>query len=673
MADDTRVTHPRPGLARAFVLVLALCCALPAAASASQIIVRRDAGLSAGQRSDLREGAGVKLERMLTLPDSELVTVPDADERRALAMLNADPDVQYAAPNVPFQVAAVSFPPSDQLLRYQWDLEQNSSTIGWVPQRDDADIDIAAAWDTDASQGDGVDVAVVDQMIHTTHPDLEGQIDTARAKDVLAHPGCSAAEPIVDHGTHVAGTIAAARNNANNGINSGITGIAPGARVVPVRAFDNCGASTLDEILAAFRYAGEQQIPVVVAAFASDPLNPPDSTVSIAFARLFQEFNRTLFVVAAGNEGMDTSEAPVYPCDTHTLEGSDEVPNLICVGMTDRNDAPDCQSNVGSSVDVYAPGRFLLSTVRTSRGFYGWDNMSGTSMSAAVVAGVAALALSAHPDEPGGLLRLRLLAQANLDYPLGVDAGRINAARALGVELDDDDHGGPGGAWKTCDQDHDGFADANDKCPLAAGSFDGCPDTDGDGVHDGTDNCPTVANDQADLDGDGIGDACDNDVDGDTLAGTDDRCPRIAALTADGCPTRDDDDDGGGGGGGQVITPPVLTPIATPIAGAPAPPPVVPLRFLALSAKVKCTPKKHCKSSATVTVKLSRSAKVTLKVELRNGKKYKRISTRTVTVGTLAKNVTFKGRRGRSLAKGSYRVTVTISGGPQAVRRFRVR
>src|SRR3954466_6463695 len=83
-ADNTRVTHSRPALAWAAVLIWTLCCVLPASAGAAEIIVRRDPGLSAGQRADVRADAGVKLERTLALPNSELVSVPDARAEAAL-------------------------------------------------------------------------------------------------------------------------------------------------------------------------------------------------------------------------------------------------------------------------------------------------------------------------------------------------------------------------------------------------------------------------------------------------------------------------------------------------------------------------------------------------------------------------------------------------------------
>src|SRR3954451_6618445 len=105
-ADDTRVMPSRRANACAVVLFWALCCVLPASSDAAELILRRGPGLSAGQRADLRARAGVTHKRTLTVRDAELVTVPDASARRALAALNADPRVIYAAPNAGLRLAA---------------------------------------------------------------------------------------------------------------------------------------------------------------------------------------------------------------------------------------------------------------------------------------------------------------------------------------------------------------------------------------------------------------------------------------------------------------------------------------------------------------------------------------------------------------------------------------
>jgi hypothetical protein len=252
--------------------------------------------------------------------------------------------------------------------------------------------------------------------------------------------------------------------------------------------------------------------------------------------------------------------------------------------------------------------------------------------------------------------------------------GRLNAARAVGLRLGLTMNG-DSAAWQTCDRDHDKVVDAADQCPDQPGTINGCPDVDGDLVRDRDDNCPTVANaDQADADGDGIGDRCDTtprgpDTDGDAKAALDDRCPDVPSLAADGCPVTIPNPPGDGG---PRVTPPVATP-------TPVPPPPAVTRILDLDVRVtppKC-PKGHpqCKKAAKVTVKLSRRAKVALKLELRVKKQgrwvWTRVTSKSVTATASGRSLTIRGKSGRSLAKGPYRVTASISTSKTALN-FRV-
>lgn len=260
--------------------------------------------------------------------------------------------------------------------------------------------------------------------------------------------------------------------------------------------------------------------------------------------------------------------------------------------------------------------------------------------------------------------------------------GRLNAGRAVGYSGELGDGGpGPSAEWKTCDGDHDGWNDLEDHCRDQPGQLHGCPDVDRDGVRDSEDNCPVAANAaQTDADSDGLGDPCDpmprgEDADGDSKGALDDRCPDVAGFTSDGCPPIQAPP---GGGDDQPPKPPSPTPTPTPI---PTPPTTAATRILDLAAVVtpsRC-PRGHprCKKAAKVTVKLSRRATVALKLEMRVKVRgrwiWKRVTTKSVTATASGRSLTIRGKSGRSLAKGPYRVTATVAGAAKTKTAFSFR
>jgi subtilisin family serine protease len=655
MADDTRVTQSRVGFACAVALLCVIGCSLPAAAGATELIVRRDAGLSAAERAAVRADAGVKVKQSLSLPDTEVVTVPQARAAEALDALNADPDVRYALPNSLLRVAG-------DLTGSQWALDNPGEIFGAVA---DADIDAPDAWQV--MEGQDVTVAVVDQTVFANHPDFGDRVEDP-VEFPLTGSTCTSGVPSgsTDHGTAVAGVIAA--DGRDRG---GTAGVAPLANIVPVRAINNCGEAKLAWVLEGLDQ-GADRAQIVSASFGSDP-NAVNPDMNQAFLDVFDAHPDTLFVVAAGNEGdnVDDPAHPVYPCSTRRPgpPSQQEVGNLICVGMTDFADRPVCWSNVGAaSVDVFAPGINILTTVRGGHfGFY------GTSMAAPMVAGAAALVLSVEPRIGIEGLVNRVAGEDNVDVksvlkPISVSGGRLNAARAIVIPSGRYGPGGgePNAGWVSCDRDHDGVRDnaGQDLCPDVPGPLElrGCPDTDGDGVPDSADNCRSVANaDQGDADQDLVGNACDqlprgDDPDGDGIGALDDRCPTQFGPPPDGCPV--------------VVKPPdrqaTPTPTTTPTATPPADPVIV-----SLGVKYnKCRKGKKCTKVATVTVKLSRQAKVAVKLERRDRSKrgrmvWKRIKSQSLTANARGGTVTVRGKR--SGKKSKYRLTATLSGKAKAI------
>src|SRR5215207_9056907 len=240
---------------------------------ATEIIVRREPGLSAAERADVRADADVTLTRRSTLTDTEVVRADTGDLAEAVAELNHDPDVVYAEP-----VVVMSAQSADSYYASQWGLENVGQKMflpgsgSYYPGGTaDADMDVPEAW-TNAT-GAGVTVGIVDTGMLTTHPDLAAQVASNAAEtgtdglgrdkrsngvdddgngyvddwhgwdfvreypSMNVYEGDGTAGPDNDpqdnhgHGTHVAGTIAAQRDN-----NEGIAGAAPGARIMPLRA-----------------------------------------------------------------------------------------------------------------------------------------------------------------------------------------------------------------------------------------------------------------------------------------------------------------------------------------------------------------------------------------------------------------------------------------------------
>jgi thermitase len=432
------VTRSLALLVTATALVAAPASALAAGASdpadpaalerdgVTGIVVERRPGLDRDDRVELRADAGVRFEQALTLPETEVVRAAAGQLTEALDALNADPDVVYAEPDAPVHATA-----ADARFAEQWALRNIGQRVLGQTGLADADIDAPEAWSLGAS-GLGVTVAVVDTGIALTHPELAGRIatnpgetgggketnrvdddhdgyvDDWRGWDWVASDNVPADEN--GHGTHVAGTIAAPQDAV------GVAGVAPDARILPLRVLNASGSGTSSAVAAAFDLAGRLGIPVVNASLGSSGLSTPQRTAINAHPN-------TLYVVAAGNDGRNNDTTPTYPCAIPAA-------NVVCVGATDNRDARAGFSNIGAtSVDLFAPGVGILSTYGT-----GYGTMSGTSMATPHVAGALALIRQAAPALNAAQLKQELLDGADRVPALAglsVTGARLNAASAI--------------------------------------------------------------------------------------------------------------------------------------------------------------------------------------------------------------------------------------------------
>ncbi|WP_454811290.1 S8 family serine peptidase [Paenarthrobacter nitroguajacolicus] len=392
--------------------------------------------LATSVRESATGGRVVKVDEALPADEAEVF----------LNALRSDPAVEYAEPDAIMQAAA---DPNDGLYSLQWDL--------W---EDFAGLRAPGAWEY--NRGEGVVVAVVDTGI-TSHYELDGNVlpgyDMISSSQAARDGDGRDADPTDEgdwisanqcywgspqgvsswHGTHVAGTVAAI---AGNGV--GVTGVAPEAKVLPVRALGACGGYTSD-IAASIIWAAGGVVsgapinpnPARVINLSLGGINPCSATYQNAIN--FAYNSGAAVVVAAGNSNRPAADSSPANCQ-----------NVITVAASGRNGAKAPYSNYGSAVDVTAPGGDISFDVRngilstsnfgaTTREDPAYEFMQGTSMAAPHVAGVAALWFS----ELGGItnpesLEKRLKATSR---PLpggclaGCGSGLVDAAAVLDIYM----------------------------------------------------------------------------------------------------------------------------------------------------------------------------------------------------------------------------------------------
>ena len=315
-------------------------------------------------------------------------------------------------------------------------------------------IDVLGAWDV--TRGAGVDVAVIDTG-YRPHADLAANIvggydmisdpsvsndgdgrdpDARDPGDWTTRNECGVGWPGYDsswHGTHVAGTIAAV---TDNGV--GVAGIAPAAKVVPLRVLGTCGGYTSD-IADAMVWASGGTVsgvpanpnPARVLNLSLGGSGACDATSQNAISSA--RSRGTVVVVAAGNESADVSTSSPANCN-----------GVIAVAAYGPTGARAYYSNYGSLVDLAAPGGDessatsdgVLSTLNAGTTTPGADTYAyyqGTSMAAPHVAAVAALMVSANPalspDQVESLLKSS--ARPFVASCSGCGAGMLDANAAV--------------------------------------------------------------------------------------------------------------------------------------------------------------------------------------------------------------------------------------------------
>ncbi len=291
----------------------------------------------------------------------------------AIAQEAADPDTLSVEIDSRVRVSGVI---SEPLLSEQWGL---------------AAVGADAAWEV--TQGAGVTVAVLDTGVDAGHEDLAGQV--LAGVDLIGNQTSPDSRDQNGHGTHVAGIIAAADNDA------GAVGVAPAARILPVRVLDAEGAGYASDVAEGIVWAVDHGATVINLSLGG----PRPSAAQQLAVQYAVERGVSVFA-AAGNSG--PSSVPEYPA---------AFPEVTAVGATTPQGLAASFSSRGSYVDLAAPGTMILA----ARAGGGYAFQSGSSMASPFAAGVASLLLALRSMSPSQVQALLTQTAIDIDAP-GADA-----------------------------------------------------------------------------------------------------------------------------------------------------------------------------------------------------------------------------------------------------------
>lgn len=223
------------------------------------------------------------------------------------------------------------------------------------------------------STGHGIRIGVIDTGVDYNHPDLKSSV--ARGVNVINSTNL----PHDDngHGTHIAGTIAAA------GGMQGMIGVAPRAIIYPVKAFSYDGSAYVSDIILGIDWCIRNKMHIINMSFG---MKTKSSALQSIIRKAYSE--NIVVVASAGND--KKNRVIDYPA---------KYTQTISVGATGRNGKIAPFSNRGPNIDIYAPGERIHSSWLGG----GYREMSGTSMATSHVSGTIALMLSMKsglkPDE----------------------------------------------------------------------------------------------------------------------------------------------------------------------------------------------------------------------------------------------------------------------------------
>ena len=274
-------------------------------------------------------------------------------------------------------------------------------------------LEPSAAWRV--TRGGGVTVAVIDSGVSANHPLLQGQVREGR--DFSGLPQQQGQCDLAGHGTIIAGIIA-----GKEGTGAPFSGIAPAARILPIRVLPDTRRTNDDnlplQIAEAIHWAVDNNARVINLSL--ETLDRPELAAAVQYAL----DKRVVVVAAAGNQQEQQRDQPTYPAG---------YPGVIAVAGVDEQGGHVGTSVSGDYVDIAAPGLNIVGPAPSGDGYLA-EPQGGTSFAAAYVSGAAALICAVYPELSPEQVAERLMKTAD-SPPDGHNAevgyGMVNPYRAV--------------------------------------------------------------------------------------------------------------------------------------------------------------------------------------------------------------------------------------------------
>ena len=351
-----------------------------------RLLVAPRAGLSDIEFDKILKSKGARSMGRFNQINTHVIELPaGVDEVTAMQALKKDRRLKYVELDMALAPSAIV---NDPAYANSWALPK---------------IQAPGAWDI--ANGSGVTIAILDTGVDGTHPDLAANMV----------PGWNITNNNADtsdtngHGTSVAGSAAMVGNNG-----AGSAGVAWGAKIMPMQISSFADGSAYTSTIAqGVTWAADNGANVANISYGVS------GSSTVQSAAQYMRNKGGVVVVAAGNSG--------------ALDSTAASDTLLSISATDSNDARPSWSTYGNFVDLAAPGVSIYSTTRGG----GYANVSGTSFSSPITAGVVALMLSANsnltPANIDSMLKSSAVDLGTAGFDPYYGAGRIDAAKAVSL------------------------------------------------------------------------------------------------------------------------------------------------------------------------------------------------------------------------------------------------